>query len=696
MKMPVDINNTTSHRKRSNLKFQVLFQVLFLLIAFGCTPVSHLLTRSTPTPLPTVQVVEKIRWGRGTINDVVLSPDGTILAVVGSLGVWLYDIKTMNLLRRLEHPNAVLHITWSPDNVRLASASLDGSVRIWDVSGQQLFQLDGDIGFSSTLFWSPNGTWLASNGDDHILRIWDTNSGQQLKAFEKKRGVMAWSPDSTKLASVSDEWAVHIWDVGSSQQRTLREDVRGVESLTWSPDSEQVALAHDNKLLLLDVDSGRQLQAFEGHTDKISDVAWSPDGLRLASGSWDNTIRVWEAATGRQLDILEGLSENVESIAWSPDGTELAFGSWDRRTRVWRVTATTGQAISDEQEVYLLPGVLENFEVRVTWSSDGMWLVSFDSSHKFQVWEGASRRQVGESEGYISKLESVAWSPDGTQVAAGDKYGSEVRIWLLVSDPAQADNKMLDLAQVLNNKAFEIRVAWSPDGTQLAGVGNGGHSDGKVLIWDPITGTALYEFNLPNPIISVAWSPDGSKLALGDYDGSVLIWDVKSTQQIGSVDHKAGPIDGLAWSPDGTKLASNNGAVNVWDVAGGQQTRDILGYYPMEWVGGVAWSPDGTMLASAGLDETFQGVAWVWNMTNRQQLYELPGGSWDVAWSPDGAKLATSGKDIRIWDIATGQLLGVGQGHTDDIVSIDWSPDGTMLASASWDGTVRIWEIISP
>jgi WD40 repeat protein len=92
------------------------------------------------------------------------------------------------------------------------------------------------------------------------------------------------------------------------------------------------------QLLISDLSSLRFLdKTLTGHSDMVTSVVYSPDGRYLASGSWDNTIKIWEVATGKELRTLTGHSIRVSSVVYSPDGRYLASGSGDKTIKIWRV-----------------------------------------------------------------------------------------------------------------------------------------------------------------------------------------------------------------------------------------------------------------------------------------------------------------------------------------------------------------------
>ncbi len=275
--------------------------------------------------------------------------------------------------------------------------------------------------------------------------------------------------------------------------------------------------------------------------DQVLSVAWSPDGSKLASGKWDQTIKIWDASLGNEISTFQGHEHSVYSVAWSPDGKKLASGSRDESIKIWDVSS--GNAI--------------------------MTLV-----------------------GHQAGVLSVSWSPDGNKLASGSG-DSTIRIWDVLSG-----NVIMSL---VGHQDGVFSVVWSPDGTKLAS----GSRDHTIKIWDASLGNVINTLvGHDDYVRSVAWSLDGSKLASGSWDQTVKIWDVLSGNVIINLYGSTSRVKSVAWSPDGTKLAAAGGVINIWDVSSGNviSTFDRSNGLTIN-LESVAWSPDGTKLASASSQE---------------------------------------------------------------------------------------------
>ncbi|HYT87381.1 MAG TPA: protein kinase, partial [Gemmataceae bacterium] len=548
------------------------------------------------------------------------------------------------------HTNLITHIVFSPGARRIATASLDQTVKLWDAKQGCLRTFEGYRRPVRAMALSPDGKLLATADADGEVKLWQTDSAGDTPRDVWKHAdgaalAVAFSDDGKLVASGGEDHAVRLWDV---EKRQLKYLLKGhnycVRAVAFSPVGGLLASgSEDRTIRLWDTYTGtEQKPPLKGHTYWVTCLAFSPDGKQLASGGWDQTLRIWELKS-RNMHLLGAHPRPVESVAFSPEGLRLASAGAGGNVKVWDLLR--------EVELKNYAGI-EGVTRSVMFSDDGQKLASLSFEHTLgRVTPHLPAQGIA--------VHSVAFGPDGKTLATGGDF----------IDPADHTAR------------------------------------GDVRLWN-LTELGTRPPSLKGqtgPVHEIACSPDGKYLATAGEDGLVRLWDTASSAELAALAGHERRVTGVKFSPDGKLLASCgvDGTVRLWDVA----TRKAVGEPltgPVGAVRGVAFSPDapGTgrgRLAAVGADRSVR----VWNLETRKEVWVKKEAHryavTSVAFSPDGEWLATGSEDqtAKLWQAATGAAVRTFQGHTDAVTCVAFSPDGKRVATASEDQTVKLWDVFT-
>ena len=646
---------------------------------------------------------------KGRVGAVAVSPDGATLAAGSAYGwLLLWEVNTGQLSMAFEgHRGRVRWLAFSPDSQLLASGAY-ATVRLWEVaSGINTATLSGHGTNVNSLAFSPDGATIAS-ASDGTIRLWDVGTGEVIATFrghDFRITSVKFSPQGGILASAALDGTLRLWDV-SEWIRPLPHrlvKISGDDGRGWTgsrlEDPFVVSVRDrngrglENVAVIFSVTAGSGKLREKFAVEKVTTAAGGRAESFLTLGPNPGTNRVEAAvpglgqvtfdATGIGIPVFEddlqtrrvlddgtirlgkgriGLGDRA--VAVSPDGSRLAVASG---IGIWLYDAGLPGA-----PLLRLPAEEAH---SLAFSPDGTLLAAGGpEGGSVELWHVDARQRIadiGPGSG------CVAFAPDGATLAFGSPGGA-VGLWDVAAGT--------DAGTLEGHSGLVHSLAFSPDGATLAS----GSADKSVRLWDFATGTNTA--TLPahrDAVNSVAFSPDGRTLASGS-DRSVELWDAGAGTKTATLLVHRGGVRSVAFSPDGSSLAcgSEGGAVLLWDMAA-RSAETFSGH--TAWINSVAFFPDGSRLASGSADGTVR--LWDAATGSSSSLEGHAGKVASVSFSPDGATLASGSENsVLLWDAGTGSTSGL-EDHTAVVRSVAFSPDGRTLASGSEDKTVKLWDL---
>ena len=590
------------------------------------------------------------RFGRGGRSDTAISPDGTLVAVVSNIGVWLYSAYTDEFLSLLASKGENIPSTaaFSPDGTQIAIGYRNGPARLWSIFSESTEAelppfLHG--GPATRVTFSPDGKLLATSGWNNIAILWDVDTRTVRFTFKHEDAVRAilFSPDGRHLATGSLDATTRLWDVETGKQFR--------------------SFAHP--------EYRRPLAFPSGHTEIYNEggircIAFSPDGKFLATGGLyqDHDVKLWDIEQGEQRWSIT-FEESAKSITFSPDGRYIATHFTADVVHVLRVEDGTAAPFDLDTEKWVgrnerkPPAEHTSEGGRVSFSPNGKHLINLGANNTIRVRDietGASVQTLTGPGGYTK---TMGFSSERNYLGIRLRHENAVELWS---------------EETIARFPHETRVMTaelSGDGRLLA---TGGR-DNKVRLWHVETEKLHRTLSGHiGPIQALAFSPDRTLLvSSGGHNWEEVAGD-----------------DGITYTFSSGESVVDKTA-KVWDVATGE---NITTFEHLDAVRAIAFSPDGTLLAtSAGRTDIRSTKTW-------QDIATLSTvNATSLAFSPDGTRIAVgmSGRQptVQIWDIATKKPIATFMGHKRGIQSLAFSPDSRLLASGGSDGVIYLWDITS-
>jgi WD40 repeat protein len=723
---------------RSVLKMLVMVILLYTLIGSTRTVDQAAMAQiSTQTAISLKHVAS---YGRGTVTDIALSPDGKMLAVDGSAGTWLYDVaalenrldRTPRLLTEVVPPS----VTYFPK--REIVPPMANPPRAWDLSapgsGGSGSGSDGSslpTGYGSHIAFSPDGTKLLTDAYNRSsIWLWDLKAGRGNRVLDlstlaefshdgtniitpqgwwdiatqqkvdpppglERKSIL--SPDGKTAAEFYDQQLTLI-DLSVGSRRAIGEEVTAA---AFSPDSRLLAVnfVSDDRTHLVEVATGKSLHTFDGSLPSVTTRApfgspFSPDGKFLAlvtrNANDEQAVQLWEIATQKPREPL-ALSEEIVSI----DG--LRF-SRDSRTLAATYSAPNS-SMGAAGTVLKLPIMLwdvETGKVRGRLTNDNDQLntrisytthdiaLTVDATSVIRLWNISTGTLVATIGGHGGLVQQVAFTPQHKLlVQNGDTFTRTVNLLDLASGNEQ-----------LVMSVFGGDYVFSPDGNQFT-VSDLYQTYLTLVRLQPRQQAVQQTIQLPDRVRAeqTTFSPDSRWLAVNTPNAIHIYETDKGTLQA-TISTGQNTVNEIIFSPDSTLLAMRGPAgAQVWDLT----AQRVILQADLPDAQLMQFSPESTLLSV--VDTTSHVSVWEMATGNAQSYSAQCGKVKHIVFVPNSSELMIACDNKQISTINV--MLANPQQGTPQFTQFRAIPDGKLFTFVDPDGSaffldrVAIWDSAS-
>ncbi|MEB3294683.1 MAG: caspase family protein [Synechococcales bacterium] len=392
------------------------------------------------------------------INGIDWNSTGTAFAAAfsnGTIQVWKHDqTATWQLLG---HRGEVTQVSWLNDR-QLVSAGADKTARLWQLPSRfSPADHQPSHPLRSLVKWSRDGNWLVAAQTDHqgqkaqhSILLWSVKSGQPMGqpiAFSTHHSAtilaIDFHPDNQHLVSADAAGVVNYWTLQGQRIRQLAHTSNRVNSALIAADGKSVAIAGENcQVQWLELPTGRVLQQSPIQKQELSAIASDITGKQWVTAGYDRQVKRWDAAQKKFVSLGQH-NLQVASLAFTSDGRSLASGSWDNTIRLWSLASPVPPQILTGHN---------NGVTQLSFSPSGNTLISSSADGTIKLWDIPQQRLIKTIPLSEDPVLSMSLSPDGKHlVTSSESAGMHISHWNLQVLLQQGCDRINDYRNIQNH-----------------------------------------------------------------------------------------------------------------------------------------------------------------------------------------------------------------------------------------------------
>ena len=591
-----------------------------------------------------------LRGHEGAVKTAVFSPDGTRVVTGSSdntVKIWNADNGREITVADAKHDDSVVDVTFSSDGSRFLTRSLDRTVRLWEGNSGALTRVVRMPGEILGARFGPQGPLALVHPETGGLSVWDLDAHREIWT----RSIQLGPTPRFAVAQAAPRLVLHpvagpaqIWDL--EQGRLVRE----LEATVGSTGAS--FFSADGSLLLV-----------QGKNPRAS--SHDPSGVTDTGHHDQKAFKSWVVETGSdavRFELLHG--EPVQAAIFSRDNGHLILASGRHIDVRDAAEGTPRHAVDLSQRVSML-----------TLSPDQERFFAAEAE-RGSLWDIKTGRRIAEFQGHGNQIETARFNADGSRIVTASRDGT-ARIW-----------------RTEDIDVLPGRAAFSADSRHLVSV-----FERAIRVWD-VEGRRELEseehaFGAEDTVIS----PDGRRVAKLSCSVApeVCVWDLARERKGGVLRHGVGVVQDVRFDPaDSERLAVvGRRRIELHRLSVGEPSASLV---VEQAIGSASFNAAGSRLLVIPDAPDGTGGAQVWDGVDAPQL--LDGARFPTlgSLSPDGSLALVGSADLKanhhvaeLFDADTGRRLATLEGHTSELHWVAFHPDGIHLATASEDGTARLW-----
>ena len=638
------------------------------------------------------------RLGRGSEPKMAFSPDGQSLVIGTCTGLWLYNLTTLSPVALWETEQVYVEsVTFSPNGKWLAVSSSGRLLKILDVqNGNCLIQVKFETNIESATF-SPDNKYIAVNSSEYdstpVVEVLHVETGKPFAKFtadEKRAGhyqPISFSPEIQLIASTcmsansDDAGSIVVWDMKSGELiACLSAHTRWVTNLCFSPCGQfLVSGGRDGKVFVWDVNTWKQVREYSDYGQVYSIIpSYSPDGiLRAAIVHYDESgpaiISIRDLDSNQQLynDQLWGNTIDSPSIGdWGnnvlfSNGSQLCYEYRHDFINVWTLDNPIKRQFTHSPI---------SFPIDLVFTEDGKTLAVEYFHEGIVLWDIESKRSRPAVNVDSAGKNQFLYKTDRDKLLVASIKNDTVSLW-------EADGNGIPLIEGTGREYWSARPALTPPATLFAYAGEGG----TIQVWDVQNAKKLHKFTHPlesskehsdeddgDYIDELKFSQDGRFLISESKSNSVRLWDIEVGEAVESF--PSDEVIEARFCKCGRHLVCNGKGFNYWDI-NNRISRESLTC--------LCESSGTAKEKKLTIPPEWEPLEGPGEFSSCRQYIAI-----GITWNEE-----EKSNPIGLWEIESGKHLVTFVGPSDRLENLAFSPDNKLLASASYDGTVLLWDL---